>query len=122
MSGSRPLNKNKGTNASRSTSLSSITISLFIAGRQSFKDELLDSLSSEILRDVQVPLRVRCDVVRRNKLSGIASQSSNGSEFCKRLAIQDQNLIFGLISHIKVLLPGIRRESEGGYCSSGLFA
>ena len=56
---------------------------LFNGGSQSFEDELLNSLSSEILSDVQVHGRIRSDIVRRNKLSDIASEPSNGAEFSK---------------------------------------
>jgi hypothetical protein len=53
--------------------------------------------------------------------SGIASQPSNSPKFSKRLAIQDQNLIFSLIGNIEVLLSGIRRESKGGHRAPSLF-
>src|SRR2546430_4401630 len=86
-----------------------------------YEAELLECLAAQVLRDVQVSLRIGRDVVRRNKLSGVASQPSDGAEFGKRLAIQDQNLILSLIGHIEVLLAGDRGERQGRHLPGSLF-
>ena len=60
--------------------------------------------------------------VKRLKLSRVPAETSHGPEFLERLPIEDENLIFCLIGHVKKLLLWVSREGQRGDRPGGFFA
>src|SRR6266481_2267650 len=83
--------------------------------RQSFIEELLDSLPTIGLGCKDVALRIGGDAMHRVELTRLPAAVTEGSENFERIALQDVDLHIRPVGDIKILLLRILRERDIEY-------